>query len=505
MKRIKLFAITLAVIIGGLTAIGIAESTGVNWKGAAGVAMAFAPIAFVKKLKEKGAYETLDAETKAYVDNLESSINEWATDFAKGVLTEKALDDKLTEALKDIKALPPEFDAIKVMTDLKSTIEGFDQFQKDFNKKKGVGAQSERKSLSAALYEAASQPEIKAQIDKILANGGKQDGPLRFELKGFSIDNIQTKDAITESMADTILAAGSASHYTLTSDTGIISKIRKRILTYLENVTIGRLGVDKPYSMWIEELDEQGTPIFIGEGDDKTQLSVRYEEREAKAKKIAVYGKVTTEFLRYLSKLVQYVQNNLMKRMDIVTENQLFTGDNAGDNLNGLVNYATQFDGGKGVANGSGLVGLVHNPTYADVFRAIALQVQNSYGTPVLVWVPFDVLGLMDTAKATESGMYLIPPFRSADGNMVAGMRLVGTNALAGTGIDFIGGDTSVINVEFLQNASVQIGLDGNDFTKNKKTILMEQELVQFVSANDTKVLVKGTFAAALALIDSGS
>jgi hypothetical protein len=50
---------------------------------------------------------------------------------------------------------------------------------------------------------------------------------------------------------------------------------------------------------------------------------------------------------------------------------------------------------------------------------------------------------------------------------------------------------------------NIQIGLDGNDFTKNLKTIIVEQELVQFVSANDTQVLVKGTFAAAKTLIEA--
>jgi hypothetical protein len=50
----------------------------------------------------------------------------------------------------------------------------------------------------------------------------------------------------------------------------------------------------------------------------------------------------------------------------------------------------------------------------------------------------------------------------------------------------------------FSDYLSVQIGMDGNDFTKNKKTILVEQELVQFVSANDTQVLVKGDIATAI-------
>ena len=436
---------------------------------------------------------------------METKASAAATEAAKKEATAqlKAVNDAIEE-LKKLKGLPEGITAdvlLKMQSDLATTITDFDAYQKADKRKGGLFA-PQTKSLEQAIFEAANEPDVKAQIDEILAKGGKQSGPLRLELKGFSFAK---KDAVTISMADTIEAAGSASHYSLTSDTGVISKIRKRILTYLQNVTVGRLGVEKPYAMWIEELDEQGTPIFIGEGDPKTQISVRYEEREAKAKKIAVYGKVTTEFLRYLSKLVSYVQNNMMRRLDIATENQLFTGNNAGDNLNGLKNYATQFDGGVGVAGGEGLVGKVYNPTIADVFRAIALQVQNSYGTPILVWVPFDVIAEMDTEKATDSGVYILPPFRAMGGNVVAGMTLVGTNALAGTGIDFIGGDTSVINVEFLQNPTIQIGLDGNDFTNNKKTILLEQELVQFVSANDTKVLVKGTFEAALALIDSGS
>jgi hypothetical protein len=50
---------------------------------------------------------------------------------------------------------------------------------------------------------------------------------------------------------------------------------------------------------------------------------------------------------------------------------------------------------------------------------------------------------------------------------------------------------------------TVQIGLDGNDFISNKKTILVEQELVQFVSANDTQVLVKGAFETAKTLLEA--
>jgi HK97 family phage major capsid protein len=352
------------------------------------------------------------------------------------------------------------------------------------------------KSFRQALEEALT--EKKEEIDGILARGGKQSGPLMLDVKA---PVMQLKEAVTMGDYNTIEAVGSASHYTLTSDTGIISTIRKRILNYLRGVSVGGLSVDKPYAMWIEELDEQGNPIFIGEGDPKTQLSVRYEEREAKAKKIGVYGKVTTEMLRYLPQLINYIQNNLIKRMDIKTEDQLIDGDGLGDNLKGILDYATAFDGGAGVA-GVGLAGTVTDANIYDVLRAVALQVQNSYGMAERIFVTPDTIANMDIEKDTE-GRYLIPPFKTSNGTQVAGMELIPTLGLIGTGFDFVGGDLSVVHVEFLYQTNIQIGLDGNDFTNNKKTILVEQELVQFVSANDTQVLIKGDFASAIAILEA--
>lgn len=253
-------------------------------------------------------------------------------------------------------------------------------------------------------------------------------------------------------------------------------------------VSVGSLmGANK--AMWIEELDEQGAPIFIGEGDTKTEISVRYEEREMKARKIGVHGKVTTEMMRNLPSLINYIQNNLARRVDIKTEDQLFAGNNTGDNLKGLTEYATAFTGGS-------LNATLTAPTNADVFRAVALQVEEAFGIATALFVRPSVLATLDVEK-DSNGAYLLPPFRAANGNMIAGMTLISSNGLP-SGVDFVGGDLSVVNVMFTDNMSIQIGMDGNDFTKNKKTILVEQELLQFVSANDTQVLVKGDLATAI-------
>jgi hypothetical protein len=157
--------------------------------------------------------------------------------------------------------------------------------------------------------------------------------------------------------------------------------------------------------------------------------------------------------------------------------------------LTGLAEYAVAFTGGS-------MAGTLTAPNINDVFRAIALQVQEAYGTASALFVEPSVIAQLDVSK-DESGAYLLPPFRMANGNQIAGMTLIASTGLP-SGVDFIGGDLSVVQVRFADAMNIQIGQDGNDFTNNLRTILVEQELLQFVSANDAQVLVQGDVATAI-------
>ena len=406
-------------------------------------------------------------------------------DGAKAQATEALNEAK--KALEAMEAKATKEDISGIKADLEAKVKEL-QIQHDAlstKMNKQTASNGKTKSFTQAFTEAymAKADEIK----QIIKNDGKQDGPLVFEIKS----------AVTIGDFNTIEAVGSESNYSLTQNTGIISPIRKRQLTYLQNVSTGAMA--KPIAMWIEELDEQGTPIFIGEGDTKTALSVRYEERQMTAKKIAVHGKITTEFMDDLPQLMSYIQNNLMKRADIVTENGLFSGPGTGDDLKGLDEYATAF-------TGSTLAGTVTDANEFDVLIAAILQTKKAFGVPTGFFVNEGFLAKMITTKSTV-GEYTEPlAFLGRDNEgytTLQGVRLIGTNALDNLGIDFIGGDLSVVNVLFRQGMRVQIGLDGNDFINNKKTILLEQRLVQFVSANDAQTIIKGDFATAKALLEA--
>jgi HK97 family phage major capsid protein len=413
-------------------------------------------------------------ELEEIIEKASKAVNEQASDAVK----------KANEAFSATDELLKKYEASEAeQKELQKQLDGLSTKLKEYGQK----ASNDAKPVSWQKALADEWAVKKEEIEAIVKSGGHQKGPLIFDLK----------DAVTIGVGNTIEAVGSVSQYSITENTGIISTIRKRVMTYLQNVSTGSMS--KPYAMWIEELDEQGLPIFIGEGDPKTPVSVRYEERNAIAKKIAVSSKITTEFMDDLSQLMAFVQNNLMRRVDIATETQLFTGDNIGDNLKGLVSYASAFTGGS-------LAGAVDPTTINnwDVILGFITQVKEANGITSGMFMTSGAYATLLAAKDLE-GRYIFPPgvMFNAQGRLQAwGVPIIETNASLG-GNDFVGGELEVINVRFRQGMRIQIGLDGNDFTNNKKTILLEQRLVQFVSANDTPVLVKGTLEAGKTVLET--
>ena len=396
--------------------------------------------------------EALESENKSLKDNAEA-------------LSKKVADLEL--ALKDAK--PSDYEALKgehvsLMAEVKAL--------------KEVGSTTEKGH--ATLHEAltAAFAEKANEISAIVKAGGVQSSSLKVVVK--------TVDAM--SVASTIVAG--STQVSITQNTGIISPIRKRELTYLAQVSVGNIGTNR--AMWIEETDEEGTPVMLAEGAAKTQLDVQYVEQTMAVKKIAVYGKVTTELMADIPQLISYIQNNLMRRMDIVLESQLFSGNGVGDNLKGLETYATAFSAGA-------LANSIPFANELDVIEAVALQVKTAFGIPNAMFIHPSTMAAIKLIK-DSTGRPVWKDYVTIDGSLnVSGMRLIETTAV--TAGNFVGGDLSVVNVLMRSELGVTIGLDGNDFTQNKKTMLLEKRLVQFVSGNDTALIVDGDFATAKAAL----
>lgn len=407
--------------------------------------------------------EELDALKKS-VEDAKKSINESMDEKIKAATKENVSKETLEGAVKALKDATE-----KQINTLTNT---FDELQKAITEQKQ--SLKSNVTLKGAIVEAVEAQ--KAEIDAIVKADGKQENPLVLSIG---------KAAIDMGVSNTIGSGSTA--ITVTDNLNTVASIRYRLERYLANVSVGSTTGNRV--VWVEETDEQGTPVFIAEGAAKTPLSVKYVEANASVKKIAISGKITTEMMADAAYLVSHIQNNLVKRVRLATENQLLNGDGVGDNLKGLKTYATAFSAGT-LALGIALA------NEFDVLNAVALQCELANGVPNCVFINPVTLAKMKSIKDT-TGEPLWKSYLDIHGVLtVGGMMIVTTTAV--TAGEFIGGDCTVANVLFRENLKVQIGLDGNDFINNKKTVLVEQRLVQFVSANDTPVIVKGTFAAAI-------
>lgn len=397
--------------------------------------------------------------------------------------TTKAIESKLAEVKAELDS--NEKKSIETLTEAVSkaaTIENLDALKAELNEailtiksnnEPKKSSKKMNKSFSQSLAEAIYAK--KAEFDAIVANGGNQKESVNIEVK--SAVNMTVDGFVDASTMPTIQ----------NQFTGIITQVRSQIDNYLSMVSVGSTSANTV--TWIEETDQEGVPVYVGEGSAKTQLSSVWAEKFAPVKKVGVYGKVSTEMMADLPQLIAYIQNSLVKRANDAVLAGLFTGNGTGANIAGIKSYATTFNAGS-------LAGTVDTPNVYDVIEAVANQVIIAHGTPNAIFVHPTTLASMHLAKDADKG-YLMPPFATASGTLVSGMQVIPTTYV--TAGEFIGGDMTVVNVAIRENASIQIGLDGNDFTNNLKTILVEKRLAQFVSANDTPCLVKGVFADAIA------
>lgn len=336
-----------------------------------------------------------------------------------------------------------------------------------------------KEALKASLDAQAST------LEEVRSQGGLRKGQdLNFEVKAVNI---------TE---DTTIIAGSTENV-LTQNTGVISPIRQRTEKYLQAVTTGT--INNRFALWIEETDESGTPVMIGEATGKTQISVLYVEKTQPVQKIAVYSKVSTELLADLPQLTSFIQNSMLKRVNVAIENQLFSGTGVAPYIKGATEWAASFAAGS-------LANTIPAANEIDVIHAVANQVDLAFGTPNAIFVHPDTLNKIFGLKSSTGEPLYKDYMDWSIGGMgrnlvVAGMQVIATPAVtAGT---FVGGDMKVLNVLFRESLNIRLTPSGEDPINNLMTLIVEARLVQFASRNDLGCLVEGDFTTAIAALTS--
>lgn len=248
----------------------------------------------------------------------------------------------------------------------------------------------------------------------------------------------------------------------------------------LDAVTV--TNVDKASISYVDEVEGNGNVATTAEGAPKSQMDVSFQEMTENATKKTGFVKVTNEMLDDVSYTSEAIRRAIDDKLDIQIQN---------DVIEGIVSKATTY-------NITDYDGKVEKASMMDVINAAIAQSMLSGFTPsTIVLNPIDVISLR-FIKSTD-GTPVVNYFNEGKLAMLNNGLVIRMNKLMKKG-DFVLGDMSRYRV-MMYKRSINIGLDGDDFTKNRVTILAEARYIKMCSTNEKTTFVKGTFAAIMAKI----
>lgn len=427
-----------------------------------------------------------ELEIKEQKEAALKQVKETATDAAQRYIADniKALlktEVGSTEAKELIKTIAAEaLDALKIKeADGKetalSTILNEMQKQHDQIAATVKALKEGKETANTKSFEVELKEQLHAQAEQLIElKGNRSAAGVNFDMKA----------------AGTMLISTNYSGGTvgLTSWDSEFARVKRRQPFMRELVRV--LTTDNMYIAWAEQANpDPGVAGMVAEGAAKPQTDFDIVERSAKVEKIAVWIKVSKEALADIKFLQSEINTELRELVELKLDEQILKGDGTAPNLVGILDVAPTF------AAVSTLALAVPTPNRFDVIMAAVAQIAAAnFMADTVVLNPADYYA-MQLVKDAE-GRYLLPPFSTADGMIVAGLRVVANNGVTvGT---FLVGDFKKDNLAIREEINIQIGYVNDDFTKNLVTILAEMRAVNYIKTNHLNAFVQGSFATAI-------
>jgi hypothetical protein len=247
---------------------------------------------------------------------------------------------------------------------------------------------------------------------------------------------------------------------------------------------------------WISQANKDGAAGQTAEGSAKNQIDFDLVTGEESLRKTTSYIKVSTEMLEDVDFIESEINNELMREVMKAVELQVYSGDDTGENLNGIVTQASAF-----VAATAPVA--VDNPNFVDVLRTASTQIKLAeHDAPNYILAnPSDVLGLLQIKRSTTDKAYIDALQMVAGQLSLDGIPIIETTLVAQD--TYLIGDFMRATVYSKGQISVELGLDGSDFTNNTRTILAEWRGANVIRTNDTTAFVTGTISTDIAALDA--
>ena len=248
---------------------------------------------------------------------------------------------------------------------------------------------------------------------------------------------------------------------------------------------------------WTYQAAKDGTAGQTAEGAAKNNIDFDIVVASQSLKKTTAYIKISTEMLDDISWIQSEIQNELMRELLKAVEAQAYSGDNTGQNLNGVRTTATAFAAGT-------LAGTVDSANEVDVINAALTQIkkaQQSLDRAYIFMNPDDVFKLKSYKVSSSDRRYVDMVYMAGDNMRISGVPIIETTLV--TTDEYLVGDFSKSLLVQKGGVRIEVGLDADDFTKNLRTILAEWRGLVIVKNNDRTAFIKGVFTTDKAALET--
>lgn len=247
---------------------------------------------------------------------------------------------------------------------------------------------------------------------------------------------------------------------------------------------------------WVYQSGKEGTAGGTAEGDTKNQIDFNLVVASQAVVKRTAYIKVSTEMLDDIDFIESEINNELLRELNKDVELTAYSGNGTAPAMNGVRTTATAFAAGDFAL-------AIDNANEADVLTVAVNQIAiaDQPEPTAILCHPTDIAKLLvikvsATDKRYVDRLQMIAGQLSLDGIPIIKTTLV----TAGT---YLVGAFNLATLYDLGTLSIEMGLDGNDFTKNLRTIIAEYRGAMVVKNNDRTAFVKGTFSTDKAALET--
>lgn len=261
-------------------------------------------------------------------------------------------------------------------------------------------------------------------------------------------------------------------------------------------LTVG--NTDKPSIIYIDEIPGEGDAQIVAEGSLKPLIDVKHKVSHSQAEKVAGRMKVSDEALSDYKWLLGAITGRLKRNHDIARQNAILNGA-TGTSIEGIVGLAPAFNPAILGALANTMTNPNHYDVLATVISAIETQSEGNFVPNLVLMNTMDALAMKLTKD--NQGRYLLPPFITKDGKQIEGVQVM-TKPFINQG-EFVVGDFKLVNLYNVWTFKVLIGMENDDFGKNMRTLIGESRFHLYLTQNDRRAFVKGTFANVITALKS--